>query len=274
MELHPILERGGQVKPGLWYVLSACGDCPTERVGHTCSYVPGPSGYGGKVYVVGGATPSGTLPETYVLDLDTFSWDTVDDPGLRGRYEHTTLVPPSHPGKLYVFAGADQSGNHNDIQALDLSTLTWQAVMPSSGTAPTSRTYHHAVMADDLVVYSGGQSGSDPVGDRQVHCFHPRTESWNTLNVRGDAPKPRHGHLVAAVGNKILVHGGMAGPTFYDDLHVLDLDRNVWQKVKQKKGNPCARAAHGGVVVGTDLYIFGGMNRDGALDDAYRLDTG
>ncbi len=69
MELHPILERGGQVKPGLWYVLSACGDCPTERVGHTCSYVPGPSGYGGKVYVVGGATPSGTLPETYVLDL-------------------------------------------------------------------------------------------------------------------------------------------------------------------------------------------------------------
>ncbi|XP_041368725.1 rab9 effector protein with kelch motifs-like [Gigantopelta aegis] len=77
---------------------------------------------------------------------------------------------------------------------------------------------------------------------------------------------------MAAVGDKIFVHGGMAGSTFYDDLDVLDLSKNLWVNVKRKKTYPSARAGHGSLVCGTDLYIFGGMNRDGALDDTYKLD--
>ena len=65
----------------------------------------------------------------------------------------------------------------------------------------------------------------------------------------------------------------MSGPAFYDDLHVLDLDASNWRSVKQKKGQPPARAAHGSCVYGTALYIFGGMNRVGALDDTWKFDT-
>ena len=93
------------------------------------------------------------------------------------------------------------------------------------------------------------------------------------LTVRGDSPKPRHGHAMAAVGAKVFLHGGMAGSTFYDDLHVLDLERKAWVSVKRKRTSPCARAAHAMVACGSDVFVFGGMNRDGALDDLHKLDT-
>ena len=273
MELHPFLEKNMAPNPDLWYVMSAFGDFPSMRVGHSCSYIPGPDGHGGKIYVVGGANPSGPFAETYSLDLETFTWDICDSVRLKPRYEHAAFVPRSQPSKVYIFGGADQGGNHNDIQVFDTTTKTWSILTPG-GTPPSARTYHiTACVEDKFIVYSGGQSGSDPVGDRQVHCFDVATQAWSTLNIRGDSPKPRHGHLVVAVGNKILVHGGMSGSTFYDDLLVLDLGKSSWTSVKQKKVHPSARAAHGGFVLGQDVYVFGGMNRDGALDDMYKLDT-
>lgn len=273
MELHPFLERNMAPNPDLWYVLSAFGDFPSMRVGHSCSYIPGPDGHGGKVYVIGGANPSGTFAETYCLDLDTFTWDSYDSVRLKPRYEHAAFVPRSQPSKIYIFGGADQGGNNNDIQVFDTTSHTW-SVLTAGGTAPSPRTYHTtACVGDRFIVYSGGQSGSDPVGDRQVHCFDASSQEWSTLNIHGESPKPRHGHLVAAVGNKIIVHGGMSGTTFYDDLHVLDIVKKSWTSIKQKKVFPCARAAHGGFVQGSDLYVFGGMNREGALHDMFKLDT-
>ncbi|ELU01582.1 hypothetical protein CAPTEDRAFT_122343 [Capitella teleta] len=273
MELHPFLERHMAPNPDLWYVLSAFGDFPSMRVGHSCSYVPGPEGHGGRVYVIGGANPSGTFAETHFLDLDTFTWDSVDSVRLKPRYEHAAFIPRSKPSKVYIFGGADQGGNNNDIQVYDTVSQTWSAVSVG-GTSPSARTYHTtACLGDQLIVYSGGQSGSDPVGDRQVHCFDAAQHEWSNLKVQGDSPKPRHGHLVIAVGTKILIHGGMSGTTFYDDLYVLDVSKRMWSTIKQKKVFPSARAAHGAFVLDTDVYVFGGMNRDGALHDMYKLDT-
>jgi N-acetylneuraminic acid mutarotase len=244
------------------------------RVGHTAVHVRGASdGDAGKVYVIGGANPSGPFCETFVLDLNSRCWDTVDSPGLRPRYEHAAFVPASKAGKIYVFGGANQAGNMNDIQVLNTDTNVWTTLSPA-GTAPAPRTHHTtACVGDKLIVYSGGHTGADPVGDRQVHCFDAAREEWTVVAVRGDPPKPRHGHAMAAVGSKVLVHGGMAGATFYDDLHVLDLDRQAWSAVKKKRAFPCARAAHAMMAVGSNVYVFGGMNRQGALDDLHKLDT-
>ena len=274
MELHPIFERDTSPNFDLWYVLSAYGDCPSVRVGHTCTFVPGEENSNGKVLVIGGANPSGPFAETYILDLETFNWELIEATGLRARYEHATFVPENQPSKVYVFGGADQSGNHNDMQVFDLKNMKWSCVQ-TKGQAPAARTYHNCVcVGDRFIVYSGGHCGSDPVGDRQVHIFDASTLTWSILTTRGDTPKPRHGHLMVAHNNKVYLHGGMAGTHFYDDLHVLDLEKKSWSHVKSKKGHPCARAAHGGVVCDGYLHIFGGMNREGALDDAHKLCLG
>lgn len=269
-----MLEKSLAPKERLWYVLSALGECPTVRVGHTCTHVKGPGSGNGLVYVIGGANPSGSFGETHILDLDTFSWDTCEATGFKARYEHAAFTPASKPGKIYIFGGADQSGNLNDIQVYDTAAKSW-TTLAVGGTPPSSRTYHtNSFDGDKFYVYSGGQSGADPIGDRQLHCFDAITDAWSVINVKGDSPKPRHGHVVCVIGQKLYVHGGMAGSTFYDDLHLLDLQKRTWRNVKQKKGHPSSRAAHGCTILGTDLYVFGGMGRNGALDDTYRLDTG
>ena len=242
MELHPILEQGILPNEKLWYILSGAGLSPSMRVGHTCTHVPSSvSTSSGKIYVIGGANPDGPFGEMYILDLDNFTWDTCESIGFKARYEHTAFVVPDKPNCIYVFGGADQAGNLNDVQMFDLIESSWSTVA-TTGSLPCPRTFHNgACVGNSLIVYSGGNSGTDPVGDRQVYALDIESSTWNTLRITGDPPKPRLGHLMLSVGNKIYVHGGMSGITFYDDLHILDLERNCWVSVKQKKGSPPGR---------------------------------
>ena len=276
MELHPILEARCPPNPGLWYCISGYGVQPSIRVGHSCTYMPGPDGDDGKVYVIGGANPDGSFAEVFVLDLATFSWDQLDCPGFKTRYEHSAFVPKSKPNSIFIFGGADMGGNHNDIQVWDTTTNTCRTVSITSGNPPSARTFRGAAVIDDkFYVYSGGLSNADPVGDRQVHCFDANTHAWTILNIKGDPPKPRQGHVMVAAGHKVILHGGMSGTTFYDDLHVLDTNRNTWTKFKSKKGAPSPRAAHSGYYHDGYVYIFGGYNaRDGPCDDLYQLNLG
>ena len=48
----------------------------------------------------------------------------------------------------------------------------------------------------------------------------------------------------------------------------------TWSQPEVSGEQPCERAAHSGCSFGRNLYIFGGMNTSGALDDLFSLDTG
>lgn len=49
---------------------------------------------------------------------DSHEWDIPDWEGLLARYEHCSFIPESDPETLWVFAGAEQSGNRNCVQVL------------------------------------------------------------------------------------------------------------------------------------------------------------
>ncbi|KAK0065875.1 rab9 effector protein with kelch motifs [Biomphalaria pfeifferi] len=274
MELHPFLDGNVRPAPYWWYILPMTGETPSMRVGHSATFVPAVhANESDRVFVIGGANPSQIFNEVNVLDLKTKSWDTLEAPGFRGRYEHSAFCVDNLPGQLFVFGGATQSGSLNDVQKLDLATGAWTDVKVA-GTSPSPRTHRSSVVIGAKVYfYSGGHSGQDPVGDRRVHCLDTVSMTWSTLAPQGESPKPRHGHIMVAIKNKIYLHGGMAGSTFYDDLYVLDLERCLWSCVKKKKTFPPARAAHEAILFGDEIIIFGGMNKAGALNDCYKLNT-
>ncbi|CAL1529655.1 unnamed protein product [Lymnaea stagnalis] len=274
MELHPFLDNNVRPSSHWWYVLPVVGESPSMRVGHSATLVPAlHANEGDKVFVIGGANPGQIFTEVHILDLKARTWDTLEATGFRGRYEHAAFCVSNHPGQLFVFGGATQTGSLNDVQKLDTGSGTWTDV-EIRGTPPSPRTHRSSVVIGSKVYfYSGGHSGPDPVGDRRVHCLDTATISWSTLAPAGDSPKPRHGHVMVALKNKIYLHGGMAGSTFYDDLFILDLDRNSWSAVKKKKTSPPARAAHEAVIINKELILFGGMNKVGALDDAFKFNT-
>lgn len=57
-------------------------------------------------------------------------------------------------------------------------------------------------------------------------CSVAATCTWSQPDTRGDPPSPRHGHVMVAVGTKLLIHGGLAGDVFYDDLFCIDTGKD------------------------------------------------
>lgn len=127
------------------------------------------------------------------------------------------------------------------------------------------------------------------------------TSNWSQPETRGKQPPPRHGHVIVAVGPKIYIHGGMSGDKFHNDMYTLDASGSqlpppsgccfpqmapnkffsclfegnmMWEKVRTKGDVPVGVAAHSAVVMGKNIYIFGGMTADGATNSMYRFNTG
>uniref|UniRef100_A0A8C8RR48 Rab9 effector protein with kelch motifs n=1 Tax=Pelusios castaneus TaxID=367368 RepID=A0A8C8RR48_9SAUR len=275
-KLLPVLEPGAIPQKATWYTLVPLGESPSARVGHNCLYLPqAPTAGKGKVVIIGGADPSGSFSDAHIIDLDGHRWAVPGWVGLLPRYEHATFIPASSPTSLWVFGGADQSGNRNCVQVLNLETGIWENPKVI-GTQPLPRTFHtsSAAIGDQLYVLGGGDKGAEPIKDPQLHVFDTATLTWSQPEVHGTPPSPRHGHVVVAVGTKLFIHGGLAGDTFYSDLFCIDTNDMRWEKLSATGDVPGGRAAHSAAAFGDHLYIFGGMDPTGALDTMYKYHIG
>lgn len=274
MEIHPILECGDTISHGLWYVISS-EHSPQARVGMACVTRKDENDQLSEIFVLGGANPSCTFSDIYKLDLRTFSWFKMCSDGLQSRYEHFAFTPCSEPNTIYTFGGSNESGNLNSMQAYNIESDSWSEVGDMSH-CPTPRTIHCAGWAGDkMFIYSGGFQGADPVPDQTLHVFCSKDKRWSKHDLIGEAPSPRHGHVMVVMGSKLYIHGGMAGTNFYDDLFVIDLSSFKCLKLKEIDYWPCARAGHCSSTFHSKFFIFGGMCLTGALDDmsSYNITT-
>jgi len=279
MELYPICDESLAVSPNIWYAVSGTGESPFMRVGHTLIHEASQESEGrGSLVIIGGANPSECFRDVYTLDLKTLRWDKFEDAKTfdTGRYEHACFQAEDR--KIYIFGGADQEKNFNDIVQVDLKNKLCERAMIENSKGPSPRTIHCAVsFKNQLVVFGGGESGKNAVQDSKVYVFNPMNRKWIGLTIKGEQPETRHGHVMINVNEKfIYLHGGMSGTGIFDDLWKLDLGQMAWTRISFDEGKrPGARAAHGGICVGKFLYIFGGLCVSGtALDDLWKYDTG
>ncbi|XP_053552181.1 rab9 effector protein with kelch motifs [Bombina bombina] len=275
MEFAPVLEIEDEPKEQIWYALGPHGEAPTSRVGHTCMYLPSfGDSENDKVVILGGANPSGCFPEAHIIDLDAYEWDTPEWEGLLPRYEHASFISSSNLGSIWVFGGAQQSENRNCVQVLNPGSCSWKSPKVE-GAAPSPRTFHtsSAAIRDKLYVFGGGDKMAKPVTDPRLHVFDAASMTWTQPETTGEPPQPRHGHIMAAVGTRLFVHGGMAEETFFSDTFCIDTNILKWECLQVKGDIPPACAAHANVVWEKYIYIFGGMTSMGAIDSMYRYDT-
>ncbi|NXG49140.1 RABEK protein, partial [Psilopogon haemacephalus] len=245
-----LLEPGHRPQPANWYRLSPRGDGPRGRVGHGCLFLPGDG--------------SGR----------SHRWTTAEWNGLRPRYEHATFLSVAVRPRLWVFGGAHPAGNRSCVQVLDLEIGTWESP-EVSGVQPLPRTFHtsSAAIGDCLYVFGGGDKGAEPVKDQRLHVFDTATLAWSQPDTDEEPPSPRHGHIMAAVGTKLFIHGGLAGDIFYNDLFCIDINDMKWVKIPATGDIPGGRASHSSAVFKDHLYIFGGIGPEGALDTTYKYHT-
>ncbi|MGH0121289.1 UNVERIFIED_CONTAM: hypothetical protein FKN15_073615 [Acipenser sinensis] len=211
------------------------------------------------------------------IDIKIGKSSKGESPGV--RVGHTCTYLPSAAdnqgkGKILIVGGANPNGSFSDSHIIDLDTGTWRSVTVR-GTPPSARTYHTctASIGDKLYVFGGGDTGAQPVDDAKLHVFDADTLTWSQPDTQGEAPSPRHGHVIVAVGLKLYIHGGLAGDKFYSDLYCINTTDLKWERVKVKGGVPAGCTAHSAVSLGKFIYISGGMDASGALNTMYKYHT-
>ncbi|MEW5310510.1 MAG: hypothetical protein WDW38_002301 [Sanguina aurantia] len=111
-----------------------------------------------------------------------------------------------------------------------------------------------------------------------VHIYDVRSGHWGKIQPLGEPPSPRAAHAAAAVGNMVVIQGGI-GPAGLatEDLHVLDFtdtERPRWHRVLVQGAGPSARYAHTlSLVANRFLVAMGGNDGKSTLGDAWALDT-
>ncbi|KAM8801066.1 rab9 effector protein with kelch motifs isoform 2-T3 [Rhynchonycteris naso] len=242
MKLLPVLEPGDKPKKATWYTLAPPGESPCARVGHSCSYLP-PVGDAkrGKVFIVGGADPNRSFSDVHTMDLGTHRWDLAASEGLLPRYEHASFIPSSTPHSIWVFGGANQSGNRNCLQVLNLDTLTWS--QPETlGKPPSPRHGHVMVAAGTKLFIHGGLAGDKFYDD--LHCIDINDMKWQKLSPTGAAPTGCAAHSAVAVGKHLYVFGGMTPTGALDTMYQYNIEKQHWTLIKFDTFLPPARLDH------------------------------
>ncbi|KAH3732175.1 leucine-zipper-like transcriptional regulator 1 [Pelomyxa schiedti] len=213
--------------------------------------------YGGALWVSFGRG-NGYLGDLHCFVLATKEWKVIEAKGKRllRRYGSTAVV---WNGNMWVFGGYDENGfSSNDLNCFSFDTLTWSSV-EQLGAIPEARHNH---MSDIVIVNEnpyllifGGRGAYSPLADANLFSF--QSHLWTSVPP-SSSPSPRFacsGAFVPAF-NCALIYGGTDGKTDFSDAYILDLGSLHWHK--GRKGDSPPVSFHSSVVVGNEVWFYGG----------------
>ncbi|XP_078430160.1 uncharacterized protein LOC144702137 isoform X2 [Wolffia australiana] len=251
------------------------GTPPSPRDSHTCTTV------GNKLFVFGGTDGKNPLKDLYVLDTSSNTWMLPSVCGKRpdAREGHSAALVGT---RLFIFGGCGKSESnfeevyYDDLFILDTENFVWERAS-AAGTPPSARDSHTCASWRNKLIVLGGEDASDYYLS-DVFVLDTDSMVWKELSTSGQMLAPRAGHCAMALGKNLFVFGGFTDHrNLYDDLHVLNMDNGIWNRVTNVNEGPSARFSAAGDCVDARsgiLVLIGGCNGSlEALDDMYYLYT-
>lgn len=253
-----------------------CSDAcaPAARNNHTTAVVDS------LLFVHGGHDGANPCHDMHVLEVPPASFNrpfeqpqwqkpttSGQQPSARACHTLTRLGR-----KLYMYGGYDGAKCFNDIDVLDLDTMTW--IQPNvSGALPQARNAHTMTVVGAKIILFGGHSGNKHLTD--MHVFETTKLLWSQPEILGAPPPGLRGHTANLIGHKIFLFGGYDGKGRSNDLYILDTAELKWLHPTECENAPAGRQRHSAALVGSkQLYIFGGFDGNRWLSDLHVLDVG
>ena len=228
---------------------------------------------GTRLYVHGGHDGVKWLADLHVLDTERLEWSSPQPAGVlpSARACHSATPLPA-VRKVVMFGGYDGARCFNDLDVLDLDTLTW--IQPRvSGTLPQPRNAQTVVAVGSKLFLFGGHSGNKHLRDLLV--LNTDTMAWSTPEPRGVPPPGLRGHTANLIGTKMVVFGGYDGRGRSNDLYLLDTVSMKWEHPSSNESTPVGRQRHTAALVSSKrLFVLGGFDGYKWLSDLHVLDFG
>ncbi|XP_054785640.1 tRNA wybutosine-synthesizing protein 2/3/4 isoform X2 [Prosopis cineraria] len=101
----------------------------------------------------------------------------------------------------------------------------------------------------------------------------PYSGTLQTIRTVGDLSS-RLGHTSSLVGDYMFLIGGRTGPDkILGEVWVLDTAKNCWKLMQCGGSDFLPRHRHAAAAVGSNIYVFGGLDNDNIFSSFYILDT-
>ncbi|KAJ5069502.1 leucine-zipper-like transcriptional regulator 1 [Anaeramoeba ignava] len=178
-----------------------------------------------------------------------FTCSKIETEGItvQKRSNHRII---KYGNSLYLFGGRILSGRIETLERLDLETLKWELVTPSSTKSPCARSAHSLDVYKDKFYLLGGISSED----QHLRClweFDPRNNTWKELD---SSPGGLVDHSTVIYDNKIWAYGGINSN---GALYCYDFDTRKW--THKSPSLPFITSSNTAVVYENKMYIFGGF---------------
>ena len=161
----------------------------------------------------------------------------------------------------------------------------------SNGMVPPPRWRHTAsAITENQMLVWGGIGEKTRHNDTFILSLEDETAFWQDVKPEGMPPSPRSYHTATVIGQRIWFFGGYGGHgqrrQFFEDVHVLDLERNTWLGqddgfeairdggLKTEGQSPGPRGNHTtSLIEKTFLCVMGGRDSTQYFGDTHMLDT-
>jgi hypothetical protein len=217
-----------------------------------------------------------------------------------GRFAHTALAIPLagevlvfvFGGKVFVGQPGQSKTGLRTVSGAMLCTVEGDRICPlprdpqqpaaSAAAEPEPRAYHSAALDPDglRVVVFGGVHEEEKRYFSETIAYGLDTRSWSMLDTDVSPARRAGATLVyckgASLEPRMVLFGGArpADGVSFDDVWVLSLDAGQWRLGLTSGAGPSPRSGHSAVVVGRDMFVYGGRRVDGSLmGDMHALDV-
>ncbi|CAE7495486.1 gefF [Symbiodinium natans] len=177
------------------------------------------------------------------------------------RLGHTAVMSPVNDCMI-IFGGETTPGlvHLNDQWCYNTSADFWSEINGSSGSAPSPRAHHRAVVnASGLVFYSGGYAQDLHVFE--IHRYSIQDNSWSgSLALGNPGLAPRHSHTAVLIGDCMYIYGGRWETTSWPNLVCFNVQTSemVWLTSSRSMWRHAAAWAP----QADCMVLFGGMEGD------------
>ncbi|KAK7363744.1 hypothetical protein VNO77_05898 [Canavalia gladiata] len=126
-----------------------------------------------------------------------------------------------------------------------------------------------------IVVFGGFGGMGRHARKNDLLLLDPYSGNLEMINTFGCAsPSPRLGHTASLVGDLLFVIGGRTGPDkILSDVWIFDTTKKFWKLLQCDGSVFTPRHRHAAAVVGSDIYVFGGLDNDTIFSSFYIFDT-
>ncbi|GMT11838.1 hypothetical protein PFISCL1PPCAC_3135, partial [Pristionchus fissidentatus] len=120
--------------------------------------------------------------------------------------------------------------------------------------------YGHTVVAHRGKAYLWGGRNDEVGASDIVHVFDPVSNKWTSLATKGRTPPARDGHSAVVYNDQMIIFGGFeeADQRFSQETYVFDFATAKWEEMATMGERPRWRDFHTSVVMGEEMYVFGG----------------